>query len=66
MSEMGGEQCLAELLRMNPAVKVLTASGFSAKGPREDTLAAGAEAFVSKPYNIQQLLEAVREVLDRD
>jgi two-component system, cell cycle sensor histidine kinase and response regulator CckA len=66
MPEMGGKQCLEGLLSINPSVKVIIASGFSANGPAKDALAAGAKGFVSKPYDIGQLLEVVREVLDAE
>ena len=64
MPEMGGKQCLEGLLRLNPAVKVVIASGYSADGPTKDALAAGAKGFVKKPYDIRQVLEVVRSVLD--
>jgi PAS domain S-box-containing protein len=65
MPEMGGKRCLAELLSLDPSAKVVIATGFSAEGPTKDALAAGAKGFVNKPYIIRQLLEMVREVLDR-
>jgi len=64
MPEMGGQQCLEELLRFDPEVKVLVASGYSASGPTKDVLDAGAKGFVSKPYGMRQLLDTVRSVLD--
>ncbi len=33
-------------------------------GPTKDALAAGAKGFVNKPYDIRQVLEVVRSVLD--
>ena len=66
MPEMGGKQCLQELLKMDPAVKVVIASGYSVNGPVKDALGAGAKGFVNKPYDIRQLLEVVRIVLDED
>lgn len=64
MPEMGGIQCLQELLKMDPAVKVIIASGYSPNGPAKDALGAGAKGFVNKPYNVRQFLEVVRIVLD--
>jgi two-component system, cell cycle sensor histidine kinase and response regulator CckA len=64
MPEMGGKQCLQGLLSLNPSVKVIIASGFSANGPTNDAVAAGAKAFVNKPYDMRQMLQAVREVFD--
>jgi DNA-binding NtrC family response regulator len=64
MPEMGGKQCLEELLKINPGVRVLIASGFSPYGSAEDQNQAGARGFVGKPYGIRQLLNTVREILD--
>ncbi len=64
MPQMGGKQCLETLLRFDPSVKVVIASGYSAKGTAEETLASAARGFVNKPYDIRQVLEVVRSVLD--
>jgi PAS domain S-box-containing protein len=66
MPEMSGMQCLAELLNLDPSVKVVIASGYTLDGPTKDTLSAGAKGFVSKPYDTRHLLEVVREVLDAE
>ncbi|MBM3298537.1 MAG: PAS domain S-box protein, partial [Deltaproteobacteria bacterium] len=66
MPDMGGKQCLEELLKINPRVKVLIASGFAADGQTRDAIETGARGLVSKPYNVQSMLEAVREVLDQE
>jgi PAS domain S-box-containing protein len=66
MPEMGGKQCLEELLKINPRVKVIIGSGYSANGPTKDVLAAGAKGFVDKPYEMRQVLGAVRGVLDAE
>jgi two-component system, cell cycle sensor histidine kinase and response regulator CckA len=65
MPEMDGTQCLAELLRLNPEVKALIASGYSAHGPTKVAVEQGAKGFVGKPFDMKQLLKAVREALDR-
>jgi len=64
MPEMGGEQCLDGLLSLDPSVKVVIASGYSVSGPTKDALASGASGFVNKPYDMRQVLEVVRHVLD--
>ncbi|MFH1114158.1 MAG: PAS domain S-box protein [Pseudomonadota bacterium] len=66
MPEMGGKQCLETLLSLNPSARVVIASGFSANGSTKETLAAGAKGFVNKPYEIRQMLEVVRDVLDAE
>jgi CheY-like chemotaxis protein len=64
MQKMGGMQCLEGLLRFNKAVKIVIASGYSGNDTTRDALAAGAKGFVNKPYDIRQVLEVVRTVLD--
>ena len=66
MPEMGGKQCLEVLLGMNPSVKVIITSGYSASGPTKEALEAGAKGFVNKPYDMRQVREVVRQVLDAE
>ncbi len=66
MPEMGGKQCLEELLKTDPKVKVLIASGYSQVGETKKTIEAGVRGFVGKPYDIRQILQVVRQVLDQD
>jgi two-component system, cell cycle sensor histidine kinase and response regulator CckA len=64
MPQMGGKQCLELISLLDPGVKVVIASGYSANGAAEEALFANSKGFVNKPYEISQLLEVVRSVLD--
>ena len=64
MPGMGGRQCLERLLALDPQVKVIIASGYSNTGPASDVLQAGARSFIGKPYQINEILKTIREVLD--
>jgi len=64
MPGMGGRECLKKLFKMNPKSKVIIASGYSINGSTKEALEAGAKGFIGKPYNINQMLKAVREALD--
>jgi PAS domain S-box-containing protein len=66
MPEMGGKQCMEELLKINPKAKVLIASGFSNEGIAGDSLECGAKGFISKPFSANELCRMVRKVLDQD
>jgi DNA-binding NtrC family response regulator len=44
--------------------KVVIASGYSGKDTAKEALTLGAKGFVSKPYDMRQVLEVVRAVLD--
>jgi DNA-binding NtrC family response regulator len=64
MPQMGGKQCFDRLLNLDPNVKVIIASGYSANEQTRAALASSAKGFVNKPYDIRQVLEVVRSVLD--
>jgi PAS domain S-box-containing protein len=66
MPGMGGRRCLEELLKIDPEVRIAIASGYFPDGPTTEILKNGARGFVSKPYEIAQMLEEVRRVLDQD
>jgi CheY-like chemotaxis protein len=66
MPGMGGKRCLQELLRRDPQLKVVVASGYAGDDPPEAFLEIGAKEFVKKPYDLRSLLRVIREVLDRD
>jgi DNA-binding NtrC family response regulator len=64
MPGMGGALCLQKLFEINPTAKVVIASGYSVSGGEEKATQSGAKAFIQKPYNVQQMLQVVRKVLD--
>jgi DNA-binding response OmpR family regulator len=64
MPGMGGSRCLEELLRMNPEIRVIVASGVVADGYRQEVLDAGARDLLQKPYEMNELVRRVRSVLD--
>ena len=49
-----------------PTVKVLLASGYSIDGQATEILARGCDGFIQKPFNMKQLSEMIREILDAD
>jgi PAS domain S-box-containing protein len=66
MPGMGGKLCLVELLKINLEARVAIASGYSPDGPTKEILKNGAKGFISKPYDLRQMLRVVREVLDQN
>jgi len=64
MPRMGGKECLEKLLKTDPEIKVLIASGYSANGPTKEAVEAGARGFIQKPFDAKQILHTVRTVLD--
>jgi PAS domain S-box-containing protein len=66
MPKMGGRQSLECLLSLNPSVKVVISSGYSSDTIANEVRTSRAKGFVNKPYDIRQVLEVVRGVLDAE
>jgi two-component system cell cycle sensor histidine kinase/response regulator CckA len=64
MPEMGGIECLGELLKIDPNVKVLVTSGFSSDGPTREIIKTRAKGFIDKPFRTKEMLKTIRRVLD--
>ncbi len=62
MPRMDGEQCLYELKRLNPDVKVIMSSGFSESEVTQKFAGKGLVGFIQKPYRLSVLKEAVKNV----
>ena len=54
------------IMRINTGAKVLIASGAGAMETTEDTLAGGAKGLLRKPFKMDEMLSAVRHVLDSE
>jgi PAS domain S-box-containing protein len=64
MPRLSGRDAVRRLLEVNPAVRVLFASGYSAE-QLTDADQRRALGFVNKPYRPEELAQVVRTVLDR-
>jgi len=64
MPRLSGRDTLRELLRLDPGVRVLFSSGYSAE-QFSDTGNEGVCGFVNKPYRPQDLVRTIRRVLDQ-
>ncbi len=65
MPGMGGERCLGELLRENPQARIIVASGHLPDEQTKEAIEAKTTGFISKPYDMTQMLKVVREALDQ-
>jgi CheY-like chemotaxis protein len=61
---MGGRECLRRLRELNPQVKVLISTGYTAKGLAQELVAEGALEVVEKPFRIRDFAVAVRTTID--
>jgi signal transduction histidine kinase/CheY-like chemotaxis protein len=65
MPKKSGLEVLATLRRLNPAVRVILSSGYSAAAQKLDLPRLGVMAFLQKPYVPNELARTLRNVLDQ-
>jgi two-component system, cell cycle sensor histidine kinase and response regulator CckA len=63
MPEMGGRDCLKELAKINPSVKVIIATGLHLDDQLKEELAPFVKGIVYKPYRVFQLQREVNRAL---
>ena len=64
MPAMNGKDTYEQLKRINPKVKVLLVSGYSLNKQIEELMGKGCNGFIQKPFDIVQLSQKIREVLE--
>ena len=64
MPVMDGPNTIRALLKVNPAAKIIAATGLKTDGNEARAVNAGVKHFLSKPYTASTLLKALRSVLD--
>ncbi|HDZ24370.1 MAG TPA: response regulator [Desulfobacteraceae bacterium] len=52
------------LKEINPDIKVLLSSGYSINGKANEILERGCDGFIQKPFNMKDLSQKLREMLD--
>ncbi len=65
MPVMDGSATIQVLTRINPAIKIIAASGLAVAENVAKATGAGAQDFLAKPFTAQTLRQLVRTVLDR-
>ena len=63
MPDIGGGEVFDRLRAIRPDIKVLLASGYS-MGDAAAIIARGCNGFIQKPFGMQKLSHAIREVID--
>jgi CheY-like chemotaxis protein len=64
MPLMDGPTTIHVLLRMNPQVRIIAASGLNANGMVAKAHSAGVKHFIPKPYTAETLLKTLRDALE--
>jgi PAS domain S-box-containing protein len=66
LPKLAGIDVYAMLKEINPNVKIIFASGFISLETRSELFKEGAKGFIQKPYNVYEVLQMVREVLNEN
>jgi CheY-like chemotaxis protein len=64
MPIMEGPNVIRAMIRINPAVKIIAASGLNANGSLAKATGSGVKHFLAKPYTAGTLLRIMRVILD--
>lgn len=64
MPVMDGQAMIHALMRINPAVKIIAASGLTANGGVAKVAGSGVKHFLTKPYTAGTLLKTMRSILN--
>jgi len=64
MPEMGGRETYGELKKIRSEIKVLLSSGYSLNDQAREIMAQGCNAFIQKPFNMEELSKKIRQILD--
>ena len=64
MPRMSGDEVFRELRKLKPTVRVLLSSGYNEQDTTSRFAGKGLAGFIQKPYGAEQLVEAVRNVLN--
>jgi len=65
MPGMSGGETHDRLKDINPEVSVLLSSGYSINGQAMEIMNRGCNGFIQKPFNLKQLSQKIREILDK-
>jgi DNA-binding response OmpR family regulator len=65
LPKLNGWEVLQKMKEMNSKVRVILASGYIDSHSKSEILKAGAKYFIQKPYMLKEVLQRVREVIDR-
>ncbi|MBW2471685.1 MAG: PAS domain S-box protein [Deltaproteobacteria bacterium] len=64
MPQMGGGETYDQIKKIKPGVKVLLSSGYSITGQASEILNRGCNGFIQKPFNLQNLSQNLRAILE--
>ena len=66
MPDMGGGETYDRMKEINPDIKVLLSSGYSIDGQATKILQRGCDGFIQKPFNMKELSQELRKILNQE
>ena len=63
MPQMDGIECVENLVKIKPAVRILVISALADKATAVEAMEKGANGFLNKPFTDRQLNEAIAELI---
>jgi len=66
MPRISGGETYDRMKEINPELKVLLISGYSINGQATEILKRGCDGFIQKPFDMSELSQKIREVLDKE
>ena len=64
MPDLGGGETFDKMRNIDPSIKVLLSSGYGIDGQASEILKRGCHGFIQKPFNINELSQKIRQILD--
>lgn len=64
MPDLSGSMTYDRLKALNPEIKVLLSSGYSIDGQAQEILDRGCDGFIQKPFDINELGQRVKEIIE--
>jgi DNA-binding NtrC family response regulator len=66
LPKLGGDEVFRQIRTMNPTAKFILASGFIDPHLKSELYKLGVQFFIQKPYQLQEVLQVIREALDKE
>ncbi len=63
MPQMDGIECITQLVRFKPAIRILVISALADKATAVEAMERGANGFLNKPFTDRQLNDAIAELM---
>jgi len=64
MPNLDGIDCIEKMVAINPSVKILVISALNDKATGMEALERGAMGFINKPFSQQEILDALRVLVE--